>query len=688
MTGAAKGADVDHRRGVFRHVARAATGLVALVALGGSALAAPRPALGTATGAFTVERPTLVSLGFEWRISGDHNRNARVDVSYRKRGETRWRQGLPLLRLQGEEVSGGKPRNSDWGRFYDFVAPNMFAGSLLNLEPDTTYEARFVLSDPDGVRGAREKRLAVRTRKAPEPASGGRIFHVYPWGWSGPKQAPAYTGLLAAYFMGSDQSDHSIAFPPRVRPGDVIEVHAGVYKDNRFAYGGFDPKFGGYGTPFDGTYYLTAGGTAEKPIVIRGAGDGEVVFDGDGAHVLFNLMAASYTLFEGITVRNTDVGFLLGQKDIAGSSGFGLVRSRLVDVGRGVQDEWAGSKDVYIADNVLIGRHDRQHLQTWFHPEIWGKFPGYPAPITSEYAIKVYGQGHVVAHNYVEAFHDGIDVSTYGTPSKDPDRVPSSIDFYGNIVTNTDDNCFEADGSAHNVRVFENLCFNATGGGLSAQPIFGGPAYFFRNVLYDMTNSGALKFVDTPAGVLVYQNTFFGQSALFGPASNVHFRNNLWIGDGWPGALFAPVTFTSYSSSDYNGFWPNPGATPQFGWTAPAAGVKAVYDAAKLVKRTFPTLADYQAATGQDRHSVLLGVEVFVRAALPDPGDPQRLYKPDDFDFRLKPGSAAIDKGTVLPTITDGYAGAAPDLGAYELGGQPPEYGPRAWPTGSSPASP
>ena len=656
---------------------RAAGAFLALILAAVGAPALGRPALATTSGAFTIERPTLVSLGFEWRIKGDDNRNARVEVSYRRKGEVRWRQGLPLMRLQGEEVSGGRPRNSDWGRFYDYVAPNMFAGSLLNLEPDTDYEARFTLLDPDGVTGPKVRTVSARTRKEPEPATGGRVFHVYPWGYEGPKQSPAYTGLMAAYFMGSDQSDHSMAFPPRVRPGDVILVHAGTYKDNRFAYGGFDPKFGGYGTPFDGTYYLTASGTADKPIVIKAAGDGEVVFDGDGNHNLFNLMAAHFNYFEGVTVQHTDIAFLVGQKDIAGSSGFTLKRSRALDVGRVVQDEWAGSKDLYIADNVLIGRHDRQHLQTWFHPEIWGKFPGYPAPITSEYAIKVYGQGIVVAHNYVEAFHDGIDVSTYGTPSTDPARIPASIDIYGNDVTNTDDNCFEADGSAQNVRVFKNRCFNSTGGALSAQPIFGGPAYFFRNVVYNTTNSGPLKFVDTPAGVLVYQNTFFGQSSLFGPASNVHFRNNLWIADGWPGLLFAPVTWTSYSDSDYNGFRLNPDAKLEFGWTSPAPSVQAEYDAAKLVKRQFATLAEYQGVTGQDRHSVLLGADLFVHAPLPDPADPQRLYKPSDFDFHLKPGSAAIDRGMVLPTITDGFTGAAPDLGAYEVGGDTPIYGPR-----------
>src|SRR5438045_3857129 len=117
------------------------------------------------------------------------------------------------------------------------------------------------------------------------------------------------------------------------------------------------PGYLALATVFDGTYYLTQSGTAERPIVIKGAGDGEVVFDGDGAENLFNLMAANYHYFEGITVQNTNVAFLLGNKSIAGASGFTLKRSRLTNVGRGVHTDWSGSKDFYIADNVFIGRH-------------------------------------------------------------------------------------------------------------------------------------------------------------------------------------------------------------------------------------------------------------------------------------------------------------------------------------------
>jgi hypothetical protein len=618
----------------------------------------------TTVGDFTTEPPTLISLGFEWKIAGDDNRNAHVDVTYRKLGEQQWRQALPMFRLQHEVVPGGAPRDGG-GHFYNYTAPNMFAGSILNLEPGTDYECRFVLADPDGVKGKAQRNVTVRTRTEPQPTAGGHVYHVYPFGYKGKKEEPGFTGLMAAYYMGSDQSDHSNASQPRVQAGDTILLHAGTYKDNRFVYSGFDTTLAAYGTPFDGTYYLTQSGTAGKPIVIRAAGDGEVIFDGDGNHTLFNLMGGNYNYFEGITVRNTDVAFLLGMKNIAGSSGFTLKHSRLENIGRGVDAQWSGSKNFYIADNVFIGRHDPNKLQSWFTPAVWGKFPGYPALITSEFAVKVYGQGHVVAYNSLANWHDGIDIATYGdpdgTPNEIPGRVPVAIDFYNNDFTNMADNCIEADGGARNIRIFQNRCLNSAGGAFSAQPIFGGPLYLYRNLAYDTTTGGPIKFVDTPAGVLVYQNTFFGQGRFTGPAANVHFRNNLILGDGYADPVFNPRTSTTYSSSDYNGFRPNPGVADAFEWNT--------------VK--YKSLDEYRLATKQDQHSVVVDYNVFVKVSIPDKADPQRLYKPEELDFRLRPGSAAIDAATPLPTITDDFTGKAPDLGAYELDRPVPHYGPR-----------
>ncbi len=639
----------------------------------------------TTAGEFTVETPTLMSLGFDWTISGDDNRNASVAVSYRKRGETTWKKGLPLLRLQHEWVNGGPPLPTDnplTPRFpFDYVVPNMFSGSVLNLEPGTEYECRFVLADPDGVRGTATKTVTVRTRKEPMPATGGKTYHVYPVDWKGPKQEPAFTGLMSAYYMGTSHYDYENAWPARVKPGDIILVHAGEYKSDRFHYmnGAARPGYLSLGTVFDGTYYLTASGTAERPIVIKGAGDGEAIFDGDGAQNLFNLMAANYNYFEGLTIRNTNVAFLLGIKDIAGSSGFTLKHSRIYNVGRAVQDDWSGSRNYYIADNSFVGRHDPDRMMGWIGA-IWEKFPGFPELLTSEYAIKVYGQGHVVAHNYLAHWHDAIDVATYGNPDGSPnalaDRLPVSIDFYGNDIFNMGDNCVESDGGAHNIRVFQNRCFNAASQALSAQPMYGGPVYFYQNLVYNTPAGGALKFIATPAGVLVYNNTFIGEVVARGPASNVHFRNNLIVSQEQGDPVFAVGSYTSYSSSDYNAFRPWPGRPGAFEWNTPPAGKTADYKAAPVVHR-YDTLKAYSAASGQDAHSVLVDYDTFVHVTMPDKSDPQRLYQTDGLDFSLRAGSAAVDAGVELPTITDGFTGKAPDIGALETGRPLPHYGPR-----------
>ena len=55
----------------------------------------------------------------------------------------------------------------------------------------------------------------------------------------------------------------------------------------------------------------------------------------------------------------------------------------------------------------------------------------------------------------------------------------------------------------------------------------------------------------------------------------------------------------------------------------------------------------------------------------------QNIYDAEDLDFRLRSGSSAVDRGMVLPTVTDGFTGTAPDLGALEVGGAAPHYGPR-----------
>ncbi|MBN1341948.1 MAG: right-handed parallel beta-helix repeat-containing protein [Phycisphaerae bacterium] len=49
--------------------------------------------------------------------------------------------------------------------------------------------------------------------------------------------------------------------------------------------------------------------------------------------------------------------------------------------------------------------------------------------------------------------------------------------------------------------------------------------------------------------------------------------------------------------------------------------------------------------------------------------DPQ-LVNPNELDFRPRSGSPLIDAGREIPGITDGFKGKAPDIGAYEFGGE------------------
>lgn len=614
-------------------------------------------------GSIVVEPPTTAAIGLEWHVAGDTNRNASVALAWQRSGESSWHEGAPLFRMNGEQVQQGAS--------FHYVAPNMFAGSVFDLEPATEYTVRLRLADPDSRAGtsAIERTITARTRAIPKPVTDGAVYHVYPRDYTGTKLEPNFNSLMAAYNTGANSADFVNTFQPRVKPGDVILIHAGTYREDRRRYAGPNS------TLFDGTFYLTEDGTADRPIVIKGAGDGEVRFDGAGNAVLFDLTAADHTYVEGITVSNTDVAFLLGRKRILGAVGFTLKNSRLENVGRGVYSDWGGARDFYIADNVFIGRNDPQKLMGWIG-RTWQDLEGFPQPLLSEYAVKVYGSGHVIAHNRVENFHDGIDHATYGDPDGWPDNpvMAVSSDIIGNDIHNVDDNCIEADGAAHNFRVIANRCFNMAHRALSAQPALGGPIYFVRNIVYHAPEGGALKLTANATGVLVYNNTLLTEAHQMGPASNLHFRNNLILGQGaWP-EVFSVETFTPWSTSDYNGFSAAYGPSA-FAWAAPTGDVN--YDArGERPVQSFTTLQSFAETTARDTHSRMIDWSVFNKAS-PPAGEPTRLYRAEDFDFSLQAQSAAIDAGTVLPGITDDFTGSAPDLGAIESGKPMPAYGPR-----------
>jgi hypothetical protein len=336
-----------------------------------------------------------------------------------------------------------------------------------------------------------------------------------------------------------------------------------------------------------------------------------------------------------------------------------------------ISTENATSKNFYIADNIIIGREDRYRLIGWASP---GIYP--PSQVTGYVAIKVYGSGHVICNNSIAFFHDGVTVSTYGTPEKEQELKAVAIDIYENDIHLVVDDFIETDGGVHNIRVLRNRGVNAGQCGLSAQPVFGGPAYFIRNVLYNIPNGVALKFMAKPAGLYVLHNTIISENRNTDIYSNAHFRNNLFLGiDASQRSLTAFPIATSYSTYDYNGYRPNKTGGNQYTWLAPANDKLRDYDLTNTNAKSYLTLKEFSDESGLEKHGVEIDYDIFTNLNHPDPTTPHRIYHATDIDFSLNPKGKAIDKGEQLPNINDGFKGKAPDLGAIEAGDPMPIYG-------------
>lgn len=135
----------DSRRYPFRYLRRCLA-VAALATLPARAQNAVVP------GTLGSPHPTLVHLSIEWLIGGDADYDATAAVEYRAQGEPDWKAGMPLRRVAADSNEG-------------FSWPDKLSGSLFGLRPDTPYEIRIALVDPDG--GGETRTLTARTRPAP-----------------------------------------------------------------------------------------------------------------------------------------------------------------------------------------------------------------------------------------------------------------------------------------------------------------------------------------------------------------------------------------------------------------------------------------------------------------------------------------------------------------------------------------
>lgn len=403
-------------------------------------------------------------------------------------------------------------------------------------------------------------------------------------------------------------------------PGDVITLAAGTYA---------------------GEFTLNASGTADDPIVITGVDRDAVILDGGNAGGNVLAIEGSYTHVEKVTLQH-DERALRFHGNPATANVIRRVHAKDVVLGFGSNPN---QSDFYICDNVLEGR------LTW--PSVYSDDNGAHA---NDDGIHVEGDGHVVCHNTISGFGDAMKVETVGA---------RAVDFYGNDVNGSYDNGIELDQSSGNTRAFRNRYTN-TYMPLSVQPILGGPAYLVRNLVINAAVEQVKLHNDT-VGPVILNNTFMSAAYAFQvedgtTAHAIVMENNLWIGPATPQGgrtvnWDQPVD-PATDLLDYDGFFPD----GQFHMGIGTNGVN------------YASFADMALGGKYEGHGRLVNGDIFASGLVTPPSYTTKVT-PDD--GTLAATSDAVDHGTILPGITDGFTGAAPDLGARELGCGAPIYGVR-----------
>lgn len=412
-------------------------------------------------------------------------------------------------------------------------------------------------------------------------------------------------------------------------PGDIILLADGVYA---------------------GQISISKAGTPENPIVIRGSSREGVILDGGCASCnVVEVYGAGFVHIERLSIRNGDAGIRF---QTAGSTANVVRGVHISNTRRGI-DGRLDQKDYYIADNILEGR------LVW--PSVYTDDKG---SHSNDDGIRVLGNGHVVCHNRISGYGDAMKIEQDGA---------RSVDFYNNEVLSAYDNGVELDGAAGNARAWRNR-FTNTYATLSTQPIYGGPAYMFRNVVvnvaWEQMKLHALGGtpMQEPSGMYAFNNTFVSPPEALAinlqttaPSHYFALLNNLFVtADSLAGRRIVDWTAPiDHGTLDYNGYYP--------------AGSMRFHFGANGGLRNLPDMAAVQAA-GMETHGLVIAGPLFANGLTA--GASYKVYM-EPQDVTLSSSSVALDKGLAIPNISDIYTGAGPDLGAHEFGCPLPVYGPR-----------
>ncbi len=209
---------------------------------------------------------------------------------------------------------------------------------------------------------------------------------------------------------------------------------------------------------------------------------------------------------------------------------------------------------------------------------------------------------------------------------------------------------------------------------LSLDPLWGGPLYAFRNVVVN-TFRGPFKLNNTNSGFLIYNNTIVRTEGTTGwgwvqfnngSLKAWSYRNNILLYRGAGNLLAiestgnAPIDFTNNAWFPDKAVW----------WSSTGGSFNSISLAAAGLPATAPL---FSASTKRHENDVIAEQDPFVTAVTLG-ADYLTEFAADPV-LTLRAGTAAKGTGVELPNITNGHAGAAPDVGAVIEGRPQPRWG-------------
>ena len=259
-------------------------------------------------------------------------------------------------------------------------------------------------------------------------------------------------------------------------------------------------------------------------------------------------------------------------------------------------------------------------------------------------AIVVRGRtGAIVRNNDIHNFFNGIYTGSSG--ALENSALAFDADIYNNYIHQISDDALEPEGACINHR-FRNNTIDSAFVGVSLAPITMGPVWMLRSTITNYTGMAVKWDRNSDGIVFIYHNTAWTNAGnadavfLISPVYNAVMRNNIFSSTAY--SINAVPSGSSGHDWNYDNWY-----------TTRTADVNHF----KWANIMYSSVTKFCTASGLECN----GYEVA-------PG----LTNPASGDFTLLLSSLNIDKGIVIPGINDQFSGKAPDVGAFERAVDPP----------------